>query len=75
MNLLIKRLAARFPKVASLARRAPISLVFSDPGIAMIGARHADIEPTSIVTGEVSFENQGAQPGHVAQSRTDTRLH
>ena len=25
----------------------------------MIGARHADIEPTSIVTGEVSFENQG----------------
>lgn len=51
--------AARFPKVAALTRRAPISLVFSDPGIAMIGARHADIEPESIVTGEVSFEDQG----------------
>jgi len=51
--------AARFPKVTSLVRRAPIALVFSDPGIAMIGARHADIEADSIVTGEVSFEDQG----------------
>jgi dihydrolipoamide dehydrogenase len=52
--------AARFPKVAALARRAPVSVVFSDPGIMTIGARHADVEPESIVTGEVSFEDQGA---------------
>jgi dihydrolipoamide dehydrogenase len=51
--------AARFPTLAPLARRAPISLVFSDPGIAMVGTRHADLVPDSFVVGEVSFENQG----------------
>jgi dihydrolipoamide dehydrogenase len=51
--------AARFPAVASLQRRAPISVVFSDPGIAMVGARHADLVPGSFVVGEVSFEDQG----------------
>jgi len=51
--------AARFPHVAPLVRRAPISVVFSDPGIAMVGARHADLVADSFVTGEVSFEDQG----------------
>jgi dihydrolipoamide dehydrogenase len=51
--------AARFPVVVPLVRRAPISVVFSDPQIAMVGARHADLVPDSFVTGEVSFEDQG----------------
>lgn len=51
--------AARYPDVSPLARRAAISVVFSDPGIAMVGARHADLAAGSFVTGEVSFEDQG----------------
>jgi dihydrolipoamide dehydrogenase len=37
--------AANFPDVQTLERRAPISLVFTDPSIAMVGARHADLAP------------------------------
>jgi len=33
--------------------------VFSEPGIAMVGARQADLAADSFVTGEVSFEDQG----------------
>lgn len=51
--------AAHFPHVFPLIRRAPIAIVFSDPGIAMVGARHADLAAGSFVTGEVSFEDQG----------------
>jgi dihydrolipoyl dehydrogenase len=51
--------AAHFPNVAPLVRRAPISVLFSDPGIAMVGARHVDLAPGSFVAGEVSFEDQG----------------
>jgi dihydrolipoamide dehydrogenase len=51
--------AARFPGVEPLVRRAPISVVFTDPSIAMVGARHADLAPCSYVVGEVSFEDQG----------------
>jgi dihydrolipoamide dehydrogenase len=51
--------AARFPNVVPLVRRAPIAVLFADPGIAMVGARHADLAPGTFVTGEVSFEDQG----------------
>lgn len=51
--------AARYPDVQPLVRRAPISAVFTEPGIAMVGARHADLAADSFVTGEVSFEDQG----------------
>ncbi|MBN3763845.1 dihydrolipoyl dehydrogenase [Burkholderia sp. Ac-20365] len=51
--------AARYPDVKPLVRRAAISVVFSEPGIAMVGARHADLAAGSSVTGEVSFEDQG----------------
>jgi dihydrolipoamide dehydrogenase len=47
------------PALTPLVRRAPISLVFSEPGIAMVGVRHADLAAGSFVTGEVSFEDQG----------------
>ncbi|XZG71939.1 dihydrolipoyl dehydrogenase [Chitinibacteraceae bacterium HSL-7] len=51
--------AARYPDLAQLSRRAPIAVVFSDPQIAMVGQRYADLDPAQIVTGVVSFEDQG----------------
>jgi dihydrolipoamide dehydrogenase len=51
--------AARYPDVKPLVRRAAISVVFSEPGIAMVGARFLDLADGSFVTGEVSFEDQG----------------
>nr|WP_315595105.1 dihydrolipoyl dehydrogenase [uncultured Cupriavidus sp.] len=51
--------AARWPDVRPLERRAPLAVVFSDPQIAMVGKRYADLEQGSFVTGEVSFEDQG----------------
>ncbi|QRQ83684.1 dihydrolipoyl dehydrogenase [Cupriavidus oxalaticus] len=51
--------AASYPQVKRLARRAPLAVVFSDPQIAMVGQRYADLAEGSFVTGEVSFEDQG----------------
>ncbi|WP_423193568.1 dihydrolipoyl dehydrogenase [Cupriavidus sp. H18C2] len=51
--------AAHWPKLRPLKRRAPIAVVFSDPQIAMVGKRFADLTQGSFVTGEVSFEGQG----------------
>lgn len=51
--------AATYPRVLPLVRRAPLAVVFSDPQIAMVGKRFADLADGSFVTGEVSFEDQG----------------
>lgn len=51
--------AASHPVVQPGLRRAPLSIVFSDPQLAVAGARHADLAPGSFVTGRVSFEDQG----------------
>jgi dihydrolipoamide dehydrogenase len=51
--------AARFPDVRAAARRTPLAVVFSDPQLAVVGARHGDLEPETFVTGAVSFEDQG----------------
>jgi dihydrolipoamide dehydrogenase len=51
--------AAGFPVVKPLVRRAPISVLFSEPGIAMVGARFVDLAAGTFVVGEVSFEDQG----------------
>ena len=51
--------AAAWPALKPLARRAPLAVVFSDPQIAMVGRRFADLAEGSFVTGEVSFEDQG----------------
>jgi dihydrolipoamide dehydrogenase len=51
--------AASYPQVKPLARRAPIAVVFTDPQIAMVGQRYADLAEGTFVTGEVSFEDQG----------------
>jgi dihydrolipoamide dehydrogenase len=51
--------AARFPQMRATARRAPLAIVFTDPQLAVIGARYADLDLRKIVTGAVSFEDQG----------------
>jgi dihydrolipoamide dehydrogenase len=51
--------AARHPEIREAARRTPLAIVFSDPQLAVVGKRYADLEPGSFVTGAVSFEDQG----------------
>jgi dihydrolipoamide dehydrogenase len=51
--------AARFPLVQPGVRRSPLGIVFSDPQLATVGARFAELAPGSFVTGRVSFEDQG----------------
>lgn len=51
--------AARYPDVRPGRRTVPLSIVFSDPQLAMVGRRVPDLKPGTYVTGEVSFHNQG----------------
>jgi dihydrolipoamide dehydrogenase len=51
--------AARFPRVQPGARRSPLAIAFSDPQLATVGSRFADLVPGTFVTGRVSFEDQG----------------
>lgn len=51
--------AASFPQVKCFQRRTPLSIVFTDPQIAIVGQRFADIKDDDIVVGSVSFDNQG----------------
>lgn len=51
--------AAGYPAVHPGLRRVPLSIVFSDPQLAVTGTRHADLTPGGFVTGRVSFEDQG----------------
>lgn len=40
-------------------RRTPLSIVFSDPQVAVVGRRWKDLDTGLTVTGAVGFENQG----------------
>jgi dihydrolipoamide dehydrogenase len=51
--------AARYPDVRPAPRRTPLAVVFSDPQLAVVGSRFADLAPDSFVVGKVSFEDQG----------------
>ncbi len=56
--------AGRFPQIEEGLRRAPIGVVFSDPQIATVGVGWKKLSEIysvcdCLVTGEVSFENQG----------------
>jgi len=51
--------AGRFPRVSPGKRRSPIAVVFSDPQIAMVGTTYAELAGRNVVTGEVSFNDQG----------------
>jgi dihydrolipoamide dehydrogenase len=51
--------AARFPDVQPGLRRAALSVVFSDPQIAVIGGGWQGLRAGSFATGRVSFADQG----------------
>ena len=58
--------AGRYPEIAPGLRRSLISVIFSDPQIATIGNRYADLSTRygddfeqQVAIGEVSFRNQG----------------
>jgi dihydrolipoamide dehydrogenase len=51
--------AARFPAVHAGGRRTPLAIVFTDPQLAVVGKRHAELPAGRCVAGEVSFEDQG----------------
>ena len=51
--------AAAWPLVQAGHRRTPISIVFTDPQIMMVGQRFADVQPDAVLIGEVSFADQG----------------
>lgn len=51
--------AGRFPAVVPGLRRSALSIVFSDPQIAMVGSSLAELAGRPIVTGAVLFDDQG----------------
>jgi dihydrolipoamide dehydrogenase len=51
--------AARYPDVKPGARRMPLAIVFTDPQLAVVGRRYAELPAGRWVAGEVSFEDQG----------------
>lgn len=53
------RNAAHYPDLEQLQRRAPLSIVFSHPQIAMIGKTFAALPENCTAIGQVSFHNQG----------------
>lgn len=53
------RNAGRYPDVEPGFRRSELSVVFSDPQIAMVGSSYAGLTERNVVVGEVSFANQG----------------
>ena len=53
------RNAGRYPDVQPGRRSSPLAVVFSDPQIAMVGSSYRELADQEIVTGEVSFEDQG----------------
>ncbi|MBA4143903.1 MAG: dihydrolipoyl dehydrogenase [Nitrosospira sp.] len=47
------------PSPLCFARRTPLAIVFSDPGVATVGKRFESLDNNRILTGEVRFEHQG----------------
>jgi dihydrolipoamide dehydrogenase len=51
--------AARYPDVQAFQRRTLLSVVFSDPQIAVVGKPYGRLDPASFTVGEVSYDDQG----------------
>ena len=52
--------AGRFPDIKTRLRRSPVTVVFCDPQIAIVGDSWNELEgKENVVTGKVSFEGQG----------------
>ncbi len=51
--------AGQYPDIKAGLRRSPLSIVFTDPQIAMVGSRYDELLQKDMVVGEASFEDQG----------------
>ena len=51
--------AVRYPDVCAHVRREPLTIVFTEPQMALVGARYADLDPDEVAVGEVSYADQG----------------
>ncbi|TVR01297.1 MAG: dihydrolipoyl dehydrogenase [Deltaproteobacteria bacterium] len=51
--------AAHFPDIRAGRRRVPLTIVFTDPQLAVVGTTGCDLSHTRHGVGEVSFFNQG----------------
>lgn len=51
--------AAQFPKLEEPPRRTPLSIMFSDPQIAIAGTAFANLPECAAMQGEVDFADQG----------------
>lgn len=51
--------AMLWPQVARHERRTPLAIAFTDPQIALVGLRHADLPAGRCAIGAASFDNQG----------------
>lgn len=51
--------AMAFPNVVLHVRRTPLAIAFTDPQMALVGVRCAELAEDGVAIGEVSFENQG----------------
>jgi dihydrolipoamide dehydrogenase len=51
--------AGRYPEVLEAPRRAPLTIIFSDPQIARAGRSFKDLKGSSIAVGQVDFSDQG----------------
>ena len=49
----------RYPDVTAHVRRTPLAIAFTDPQMALIGKRYADLPANEIEVGEVSYNTQG----------------
>lgn len=76
------RNAARFPAVERPARRTPLAIVFTDPQLAMVGARADTLDADAVACGAADFATQGRARVHARNQglvrvwarRNDTRL-
>jgi len=51
--------AARYPGVRAEIRRAPLTIAFTDPNLAVVGEPFAALDPDLIEIGAVSYDDQG----------------
>jgi dihydrolipoamide dehydrogenase len=51
--------AMLWPQVERHERRTPLAIAFTDPQIALVGLRHADLPAGRCAIGAASFDNQG----------------
>ena len=51
--------ALAYPNVERHERRTPLAIAFTEPQVALIGKRHAELAPDSTTIGQVSFARQG----------------